>query len=345
MDRESESEGGERRTRWYHVVLLGVIAVAFVGFFVGTRERGFDGQRGLEGVSVPKKGDDRDRSGRAPRAAPTYGELLESPYAANRSWLRAIEHHRDESPDDQRPEENPRSHNRAYDGAPPTVPHPVRQRSPEACAACHQKGVRVGERDGPPMSHDFMVNCIQCHTSSSPDRPFGSEPPPTVTTRNRFEGRDAPDRGPRAYAGAPPRIPHRTQLRSKCSSCHGKFGRPGPPGHGPKAACRQCHADPSGPHVAGAAPPSVPAGNRFDGLDAGPADGQRVWAGAPPQIPHQTHMRENCLSCHGPPGEAAVEKTSHPWRRQCVQCHAPTGRFDFRPPTNRRPFAVPGGQR
>ena len=329
--------------RLYHIVLLGGLVLAFVGFFVGTRKSGYEGERARSRGGGAEAGGDRSEQ---VRRAPTYEQLMKTPHAENRQWRDDLSAEgRGETADGTlrgtivswRAEDPPRSANRAYGGAPPTVPHPIQQRGELACAACHTDGVRVEGRSGPAMSHGYLENCTQCHAASSPKLPFGAEPPSTVSTENHFVGRPEATEGPRAYAGAPPRIPHRTEMREDCASCHGQNGRPGPMSHEYMPNCTQCHAASEGPPVVGDSPESVPPGSRFRGLEEDYAGGRRAWEGAPPRMPHQLHMRENCISCHGAAGEVPI-RTSHPWRQSCTQCHAPTGEYGFRPPTNLRPF-------
>ncbi|MBC7173216.1 MAG: nitrate reductase cytochrome c-type subunit, partial [Polyangiaceae bacterium] len=52
---------------------------------------------------------------------------------------------------------------RAYDGAPPVIPHAVDERGAPACLACHERGMRVDARIAPAMSHEPYTSCLQCH--------------------------------------------------------------------------------------------------------------------------------------------------------------------------------------
>lgn len=335
MPQNTDDPGGEVRSRWYKVVLLGVITLAFVGFFVGTSEHGYRLDR-----HVPGGGGATADEETADREAPTYRELMTSGYDKSPESRESIAALRRRNRPQWQPATGTFGENRAYDTAPPTVPHPIQSRTTDACVTCHGQGIQVGDEKGPPMSHDYKVNCVQCHAPGTPDRPFAADPPSTVPTDNGFRGRETPGpvSGPRSYDGAPPRIPHTTQMRSNCAACHGPYGEPGPPSHGnEKASCRQCHAADEGPPVALAPPSGVSPANSFTGLEPPRNGGLRAWEGAPPHIPHQLHMRENCQSCHGVAGDPSI-RTSHPERQNCVQCHAPTGADGFRPPTNLRPF-------
>ena len=61
-----------------------------------------------------------------------------------------------------------REQNRAFNGAPPTIPHPIDQRSDIACVACHREGAKTKTLRIPRMSHEFLANCTQCHVESNP---------------------------------------------------------------------------------------------------------------------------------------------------------------------------------
>lgn len=135
----------------------------------------------------------------------------------------------------------------------------------------------------------------------------------------------------RAYAGAPPTVPHPIDQHSSasCLACHGqptRVGRIDVPqlSHPAYTNCIQCHAPASGPGPALASPPPAQAtpalANTFAGLPA-PSGGTRAYTGAPPTMPHTTAMRQNCVTCHGPGGSSLI-KTTHPQRQNCLQCHA-----------------------
>lgn len=129
--------------------------------------------------------------------------------------------------------------NRAYDGAPPTIPHSSEGLFSASCLACHGEGLRVGDRVASRISHAHMTNCTQCHVES--DRsglPFKSE-----DTENRFAGVYRAGPGNRASQGAPPTIPHHTWMRENCTSCHGLVTRAGTRTTHPwLTSCTQCHA-------------------------------------------------------------------------------------------------------
>ncbi len=130
-----------------------------------------------------------------------------------------------------------RKKNRAYNGAPPTVTHPIDQMTAEACIACHAIGAKTANFRIPKMSHGFYTNCTQCHVASE-RKEFPSE----LFRENSFVGLPAPDGGPRAYPGAPPQMPHATWMRSECLSCHGPSSLRGIQSTHPwRSNCLQCH--------------------------------------------------------------------------------------------------------
>jgi len=131
-----------------------------------------------------------------------------------------------------------REQNRAFNGAPPTIPHRIDHRSSVSCVACHADGIKTATLRIPRMSHQFLANCTQCHVEEQPDFL-----PAVVFRENSFEGLPAPQAGPRAFAGAPPQIPHSTWMRSDCMSCHGYAGLHGiRTTHPWRQNCQQCHA-------------------------------------------------------------------------------------------------------
>ena len=74
-----------------------------------------------------------------------------------------------------------RAERRAYDGAPPTVPHPVAQRDGPACLTCHGEGMRVATQVAPAICHTTHANCLQCHVASeSPVPGVATERPDRV---------------------------------------------------------------------------------------------------------------------------------------------------------------------
>ena len=72
-----------------------------------------------------------------------------------------------------------RSRQRAFDGAPPTIPHAVHGQSTFECLACHEKGAIIAGKRAPAMSHERHDSCTQCHVSAGGPP---SAPPPPLTS-------------------------------------------------------------------------------------------------------------------------------------------------------------------
>jgi nitrate reductase (cytochrome), electron transfer subunit len=132
-----------------------------------------------------------------------------------------------------------RASRRAYDGAPPTIPHAIDQAGTPPCLTCHEHGVAIGALRSPKMSHARHDGCVQCHVVEQAPMP-GPVPPPPETT---FVGLRRAGVGDRAWPGAPPTIPHPTAMRDRCDSCHGPHGLVGiKTTHPWRSSCTQCHA-------------------------------------------------------------------------------------------------------
>ena len=228
---------------WWQVIAIGVVVAAAIGFMTGTRGDA-EPARALA-PSVPESD--------AP-LTPTYSAMRDAPLGPNRDrHAAAIERMRADHPARTDEDIPPRSDDavaaelarraelRSYNGAPPRIPHPIGSRGPLDCVACHRDGMRIGGVIAPPMSHRELTSCTQCHV---PDE--GQMPGPRVEggppTESAFAGLAAPMRGPRMYPGAPPQIPHSTQMRERCDSCHGVWGRGIRTTHPWRQSCQQCHA-------------------------------------------------------------------------------------------------------
>lgn len=132
-----------------------------------------------------------------------------------------------------------RKERRAYDGAPPVIPHAVRADGAFECLGCHENGAQIGGKTARAMSHERHDNCTQCHAPPSGLR----APPAPPLTENTFAGLAPAASGARAWPGAPPVIPHPTAMRTECGSCHGVAGALGMRSSHPwRQSCPQCHA-------------------------------------------------------------------------------------------------------
>jgi cytochrome c-type protein NapB len=138
-----------------------------------------------------------------------------------------------------------RAERRAYDGAPPTIPHDPFGMD---CSACHdERGMPVeGVGFAPASPHEGTARaggttrCRQCHVFSTDDGTFvDSEYEPF---------RQDLRAGGRLYDGAPPTIPHRILMRENCLACHDGPGAREEirTTHPERARCRQCHVPVTG---------------------------------------------------------------------------------------------------
>jgi len=119
--------------------------------------------------------------------------------------------------------------NRAFYGAPPTIPHPIGEGGigSNACLKCHQNGGFVDKYQAytPVTPHPEKSNCVQCHVQVKSKSFFV----PSTWLRNK-----PPATGNQALLGSPP---------TNCLSCHA-----GPSAvkeirttHPERINCRQCH--------------------------------------------------------------------------------------------------------
>ena len=134
-----------------------------------------------------------------------------------------------------------RAGRRAYDGAPPVVPHPIRASGAAECLACHADGFALGSRRASPIPHASFASCTQCHVSAS--APFTRvAASPAARAPSTWQGLASPTGGEMAYMGAPPAVPHSTRMRERCESCHGPEGRAAlRTPHPERLSCLQCH--------------------------------------------------------------------------------------------------------
>ncbi len=125
---------------------------------------------------------------------------------------------------------------RAYDGAPPVIPHGVESLGRTECSNCHEPGaLDNADRIAPPRSHPAWGDCRQCHVERKTEKVF---------VENEVSPLWWPVRGARQTSISPPLIPHHIQNRENCAICH--IGAQAPAAlraaHGYRPECRQCHA-------------------------------------------------------------------------------------------------------
>jgi len=132
--------------------------------------------------------------------------------------------------------------NRAFLGAPPSIPHPVKEERSlggNTCTQCHQNGGFVEKYNAyaPITPHPEMINCRQCHVTKNTNDTF---------INFTFDKAQAPKVGEgenNAMLGSPPTIPHQLQMRENCVSCHAGPSAPKEirVTHPERVNCRQCH--------------------------------------------------------------------------------------------------------
>lgn len=130
--------------------------------------------------------------------------------------------------------------NRAYHGAPPSIPHPVkdeRNMGENSCLKCHHNGGFTEKFNAyaPVTPHPELVNCRQCHVVEKTNGLFKGFAYNEVV---------APKAGiNNALKGSPPVIPHQIQLHENCLSCHAGPSAPKEirVSHPERINCRQCH--------------------------------------------------------------------------------------------------------
>lgn len=230
------------------VLLAIVIGVALIGFLIGTDADDYS-------ATEPALESEPAGATTAP-LAPTYGSLRVTARGAGSGWsedLAALDAAGPQVLDPVTPQGEKaaaleaRSALRAYDGAPPRIPHAVRQDSASECLACHADGLRFRGLIAPAASHALYTSCTQCHVVVDSPVPGGALPPDPRAVESRFDGLDSPESGPRAWSVAPPQVPHRTQMRERCDSCHGVNGRDAIRSTHPwRESCQQCHAASAG---------------------------------------------------------------------------------------------------
>jgi nitrate reductase (cytochrome), electron transfer subunit len=224
-------------TRWITFVCAMIIGIAVVGFLQGIRPQSTPPSRSVvqarnESTAMPVR--DYKTLGLAISAKTPVSEIAQLKFPKPDLFAKVIR------TDEMKAEAlADRAKFRAYDGAPPMVPHPIDQQSAASCLACHAQGIIVGERVATRISHPHYTSCTQCHVETKTSGP--SEP--ALVVENQFTGLERSGPGTRALIGTPPVIPHTTWMRNDCLSCHGLVARAGiRTTHPWLSNCQQCHA-------------------------------------------------------------------------------------------------------
>ncbi len=239
-------------------IALAILLVTVIsGFFMGMGQtRNFSDQTRDLRDRQSTSAENQPPSGKIPTAI-GYGDLATATFRPNTNWSSSLNDlaTADESylpvaamtKNERRAAILARESLRAFDGAPPVVPHPIDQISSSSCMNCHSAtGPQpvIAGRTPARMSHTFLSNCTQCHVASSghgegvTDWKLG-----LGSIETRFAGLSIAAAGDRAYPEAPPVIPHTIRMRENCYSCHGS-GRVNAltTSHPERQNCTQCHA-------------------------------------------------------------------------------------------------------
>lgn len=220
---------------------LGVlIGLSFLGFLAGTREGSYQAPDAVVAVEMIA-GAPPARSYREQQAtARGHGSGWELDLAALRASVSRLDPVTLEGAD-KREALAARASRRAYDGAPPTIPHPINQAGSPECMSCHDQGLRIREATAPMIPHRDLSSCTQCHVVEESAVPSSGVADPRDVP-NGFSGLASPLAGP-AWSMAPPQIPHGTAMRESCLSCHGPLGASAMRStHPSRESCTQCHA-------------------------------------------------------------------------------------------------------
>lgn len=242
------------------VVLVVILMAAVSGYFMGLHQTTRDDRRSSEPVPGSSPLVQGAQASTAPRVV-GYHELATANLKPNAAWRSSLATLVSAAPRplptrtaaeaaiDRTLAVEKRRSRRAYDGAPPVIPHPVDPTSPASCRACHETGLVIRDLIAPRMSHGDLGSCTQCHVpAGGTGIPMLAETaalPPFA--ENAFNGVRSSGAGSRAWPGAPPTIPHTVQMRENCASCHGLTGLPGlRTTHPERTLCVQCHVPESG---------------------------------------------------------------------------------------------------
>lgn len=228
------------RVRGIEVGLAAAVALAVIGFVTGVTTTGHEVSAYVSVRPVPRP--EVAARGYADMRTRSYGPNAE----AQARWFGAlatgpaISEPVVQSEADRAAALARRAERRAYDGAPPTIPHEIDQLAVPSCLACHAEGKVIAGMVAPRMSHARHDSCVQCHVVAADPRRVAQTPPAPETV---FVGLESVRGGERAWPGAPPTIPHSTRMRERCDACHGTLGALGMRSTHPwRQSCVQCHA-------------------------------------------------------------------------------------------------------
>lgn len=236
------------------VVFLAVGMLAVSGFFMGMRQTERQVARNSYPVSESHKTSIPNLQLEIPDA-PKYKEIAMTAWHTNRDWHFTLNDlPRAVAPPTGLKAPDPaelaaaverRKSLRAFDGAPPVIPHGIDALKVSACTSCHGENGNfvVGGKRPAEISHPWITNCTSCHVPADGLRGLTASVAARLMVENSFTGKTSPGHGLRAFTGAPPTMPHGVWMRQNCMACHGP-GREQAirTSHPERNNCLQCHA-------------------------------------------------------------------------------------------------------
>lgn len=236
------------------VIFLSAGMLAVSGFFMGMRQTERQPTR-MDFLEAMKQDGAVPQDLQDIPEAPKYKDIAHTKWQANSDWKftlanlpRAVPPVRGApvaSASERAASVGRRSSLRAYDGAPPVIPHAIDTINVSSCISCHGPGTDLvisGKRPAE-MSHPWITNCTSCHVPADGLRAVTAPSDTRLVVDNGFSGKPSAGAGPRAYGTAPPTTPHPVWMRQNCMACHGP-GREQAirTSHPERRNCLQCHA-------------------------------------------------------------------------------------------------------
>ena len=237
-----------RKTLAVVFLMVGMLAVS--GFFMGMRQTEYQVTRN----QLPAVEKTPISTAHIP-TAPRYKEITQAEWLANRDWKFTLaDLPRAVAPPSSQVAATPtetaaaiarRKSLRAYDGAPPVIPHAIDTLRSSACTSCHGENADlvIGGKRPAEISHPWITNCTSCHVPADGLRQVTAPKETRLFVENSFIGKTSAGHGSRAYGTAPPTMPHAVWMRQNCMACHGP-GREQAirTSHPERQNCLQCHA-------------------------------------------------------------------------------------------------------
>lgn len=236
------------------VIFLAICVLAVSGFFMGMRQT----EQQVHRKTLPESENHESVSITSHAELPTapkYQQIADTSWLANRDWHFTLDNlPRFSNPTakaviatlaEREAAVKNRTELRAYDGAPPVIPHAIDTLSVASCMSCHGPGgdLIIGGKRPAEMSHPWITNCTSCHVPADGMRQLIAARETRLVVENSFDGKVSAGSGPRAYSKAPPTVPHAVWMRQNCMACHGP-GREQAirTSHPERKNCLQCHA-------------------------------------------------------------------------------------------------------